>query len=231
MPSSPVFQKKRPSQREGRTKSDVVDLVEEPFVVEELVEDAELADEAAGQARIADIGLERDQEADDHHGGGRELHPKRRVVDFLHQMRVEEKAAAPEMRSFLGAMNGWWKAMPANTAPSESTRKRHQHRPRAFVRMIAAVPVGTWCACASSGRVSWPAWSSGCGSWLVIMRAAMIVRIVQRVLDMLGGRPARLAEEGQEHEPPAVEAGQQGREEADREGEAAGRRRSYRRSR
>ena len=38
---------------------------------------------------------------------------------------------------------------------------------------------------------------------------------------MLRGRPARLAQEGQEHQPPAVEAGQQGREDADREGEAA----------
>jgi hypothetical protein len=46
------------------------------------------------------------------------------------------------------------------------------------------------------------------GIRLVIMGAAMIVRIVKRVLDMFGRDPARLAEEGEEDEPPAVEARQ-----------------------
>jgi hypothetical protein len=46
------------------------------------------------------------------------------------------------------------------------------------------------------------------GIRLVIMGAAMIVRIVNRMLDMFGRGPARLAEEGKEYEPPAVEARQ-----------------------
>ena len=54
----------------------------------------------------------------------------------------------------------------------------------------------------------------------------VIVRVVgvERVLDVLGRGPARLAPEGQEHQPPAVEARQQRREDADREGDAAVRR-------
>ena len=44
---------------------------------------------------------------------------------------------------------------------------------------------------------------------------------VERVLDMLRRRPARLAEEGQEDQPPAVEAGQQRRERAEPEGDRA----------
>ena len=51
--------------------------------------------------------------------------------------------------------------------------------------------------------------------------ARVLVDMVDRVLDMLAARPARLAEEGQEDQPPAVEAGQQGRERADPESDIA----------
>jgi hypothetical protein len=48
------------------------------------------------------------------------------------------------------------------------------------------------------------------------------MRVVDGMLDMLGRGPAGLAEEGEEDEPPGIEAGQQRREQADRESEAAG---------
>src|SRR5687768_1097555 len=50
----------------------------------------------------------------------------------------------------------------------------------------------------------------------------MVTGIVKRVLDMPRGGPARLAEEGEEDEAPAVEAGQKRRGDSDDEGEAAG---------
>jgi energy-converting hydrogenase Eha subunit A len=51
----------------------------------------------------------------------------------------------------------------------------------------------------------------------VMRMVVMAVRVMNRVLDMLAARPARCAEEGEEHEPPAVEAGEQRREHADQE--------------
>ena len=42
-----------------------------------------------------------------------------------------------------------------------------------------------------------------------------VVRIVDGMPDMLRPGPARLAEEGQEHEPPRVEAGHEGDEHAE----------------
>src|SRR3546814_456932 len=61
-----------------------------------------------------------------------------------------------------------------------------------------------------------------------LLPGRLIVRVIVRVavegvLDMLRRGPARLAEEGEEDEPPAVEAGEQGREHADEEGEATDR--------
>src|SRR3546814_10707150 len=54
-------------------------------------------------------------------------------------------------------------------------------------------------------------WSSDvCSSDLCILGLVM-----HGMLDMLGCRPARLAKEGQEHQPPRIEAGQQRREHAD----------------
>src|SRR3546814_21133841 len=57
-----------------------------------------------------------------------------------------------------------------------------------------------------------------------LLAGRLIVRVIVRVavegvLDMLRRGPARLAEDGEEDEPPAVEAGEQGREHADEEGE------------
>src|SRR3546814_9929930 len=51
--------------------------------------------------------------------------------------------------------------------------------------------------------------------------AHLLRRLVHRMLDMLALDPARLAPEGQEHQPPAVEAGQQRGDRAHPEGEVA----------
>src|SRR3546814_8636115 len=61
-----------------------------------------------------------------------------------------------------------------------------------------------------------------------LLAGRLIVRVIVRVavegvLDMLRRGPARLAAEGEEDEPPAVEAGEQRREHADEEGEATDR--------
>src|SRR5205809_1229633 len=47
---------------------------------------------------------------------------------------------------------------------------------------------------------------------------------VERVLDMLGRGPARRAEEGEEDQPPRIEARQKRRERADEEGDVPGHR-------
>ena len=44
---------------------------------------------------------------------------------------------------------------------------------------------------------------------VIIVRVIMTVRVVKRMLDMLRGGPTRLAPEGQEHQAPGIEAGQQ----------------------
>ena len=54
---------------------------------------------------------------------------------------------------------------------------------------------------------------------MLLVRRFMMA--VDGVLDVLAARPARLAEEGQENEAPAVKAGQQGRDRAEEEGDAA----------
>src|SRR5690606_40497508 len=50
---------------------------------------------------------------------------------------------------------------------------------------------------------------------------SVTMRVVDSVLDMLALRPARLAPERQEHQPPRIEAGQQGGESTDPERRAA----------
>ncbi len=50
---------------------------------------------------------------------------------------------------------------------------------------------------------------------MIVMRGFFIRRLMMamdRVLDMLGSSPTRLAEEGQEHQTPTIEAGEQRRE-------------------
>src|SRR3546814_18507111 len=79
--------------------------------------------------------------------------------------------------------------------------KRYQHRPRALVRMIAT-GAGRDVARARIADVR-------------LLAGRLIVRVIVRVavegvLDMLRRGPARLAEEGEEDEPPADEAGEHG---------------------
>src|SRR3546814_18407185 len=72
--------------------------------------------------------------------------------------------------------------------------QRNEHRPRAFVRMIARRSLGWMDMMAVAVRFRLLARVLGVG---VIVMIAM-----DRVPDMLRPRPARLAEEGQEHQSP-----------------------------
>ena len=112
----------------------------------------------------------------------------------------------------LGLDEGAVEQLARGNRAQRQQRQRDQDRPRAFVRMIAR------------------------GAFLdlhvMVGRAVMVggdfarvlMHMMDGVLDMLAARPAGLAEEGQEDQPPAVEAGQQRGEGADEEGDVAVRR-------
>src|SRR3546814_10558765 len=70
---------------------DVVELVEIPFVVQELVEQLELRHEARRQRGVADIAVPREEKPDRHHRERRPLHPQRHFMRGVHQMLVERE--------------------------------------------------------------------------------------------------------------------------------------------
>ena len=59
------------------------------------------------------------------------------------------------------------------------------------------------------------------GMAMAMRVVGMMMLVMHCMLDMFGSGPARLAEEGQEDKPPAVEAGQQRGEAAQHEGQRA----------
>src|SRR3546814_18004624 len=89
----------------------------------------------------------------------------------VHQMFVEEDAALPERHSLFGIEEWVVEQDSREDRAQRQQPERHEHRPRAFVRVIAG--------------------------GAVIGRA---VPIVHRMLDMLARGPARLAVKGQEDE-------------------------------
>jgi len=114
-------------------------------------------------------------------------------MNFVHQMLVKGETSGPE-NGPLGRFN---KLVVEQEAGKYRTgcqhAQRNQHGQRAFVRMIAAGRIGT----------------------------GLFRRLVDAVLNMFGLDPARRAPEGQEHQPPAVEAGQQCSEHTDGKGKLA----------
>src|SRR3546814_10605327 len=81
---------------------DVVELVEIPFVVQELVEQLELRHEARRQRGVADIAVPREEKPDRHHRERRPLHPQRHFMRGVHQMLVERETALPERHALFG---------------------------------------------------------------------------------------------------------------------------------
>ncbi len=132
-------------------------------------------------------------------------------------MLVEGDAAAPKSLARFGGDEDAVESHARQHRADRQQCQRRQHRPRALVRMIAAG------AGMHRMRVMGVGIVAGVfGRRIVVMRA-VAVGVVDRMLDMLGGGPARLAPEGQEHQPPRIEAGQQRREHGDGEAEAADR--------
>src|SRR4051812_1414859 len=64
-------------------------------------------------------------------------------------------------------------------------------------------------------------WHLGIVRAVAMLLVGMILMSVHRVLDMLRRTPTRLAPEGQEHQAPAIEAGQESRDRARPEGDDA----------
>jgi hypothetical protein len=140
------------------------------------------------------------------------------MVDFLHQMRVEGEAAAPE----LGAGRGLDERVVEDHAGEDRTDREHaqwhQHRPWALMRMVAGRALGL---VLRPGNLRMRVIAR-----MLLRRVVLVMpgpmRVVDGMLDMLGRGPAGLAEEGEEDEPPGIEAVKQRGEQADRESKAAG---------
>ena len=121
----------------------------------------------------------------------------------VHEVCAESEAAAPEAGPFFGTNEALMPHPASQQRASAEHEQRDQHGDRAFVRVIA----------------------SGAIIMGVIMRMVIVMAMtmiaVRGVLDMLGCSPARLAEEGEEHQPPRIEAGERRHQCPDKERKGA----------
>ena len=138
-----------------------------------------MATNAAGALRIADVIVPGDPQADQHHD--------RSAISLTHdgtscvacgEMLAERDAAAPESGAALGLDEDAVEQRPANTAPSASSADRDQHRPRAFVRVIAGRSRSAARPCVVRAVAMRP-------------RPGIVVIVVDRVLDMLADAAQR----------------------------------------
>ena len=111
----------------------------------------------------------------------------------MHQMFVEiEGAVCPKRLTGLCLDKLIMKDKACKHRAKREQRQRRQHRPWAFMGMIARRPV-------TCRRVRMR---------IMVMVMGVVTIIMHRVLNMLRLLPTWLAEEGKEHQPPAVKARQ-----------------------
>src|SRR5215831_11196334 len=79
----------------GPHEDEVLELVEIPFVGDELVDRREHRDETAGSSRVADVIVPRNPEPEQHCDRWRELHPQGRGFDRLTHLAAEGDDSAP----------------------------------------------------------------------------------------------------------------------------------------
>ena len=193
VPSSPPLPEQAAEPQRRADEDEVVELVEIPFVEQEAVERRELRDEARRRSPGCGCNCCR-------RSRGRSASP-RTACSFTHSgtscaawARCSSKATLPlqNSRRLLGADEDAVEELPGEDRAQRQQAERHQHRPRAFVRMIAA------------GARRRRARRASCAlSWPMLCVRDRRGSPWTRVLDMLGRGPARLAEEGQEDQPPA----------------------------
>jgi hypothetical protein len=112
-------------------------------------------------------------------------------------MRVEEHAAAPEFDALMRIYEGPVEGEAGEDRADREHAERHQHRPGAFVRLIAAGAFGDGrgARLVRAGVVArMLVFGMRIGLMLVL---APVMRVVKRVLDMPGSGPARRSEEGE----------------------------------
>src|SRR3546814_14465763 len=126
----------------------------------------------------------------------------------VHQGAVERQSALPELDAAFGTDELIVESETREHRAQAQHHQRDQHDPGAFMRMIArragllvAVTMIVMAMAVMPG---------------FFLRRFMVP--VNRMLDMFRSGPAGLAEEGQEHQAPRIEAGEQGREHADQIG-------------
>ena len=123
----------------GRTKIDVVDLVEVPLVEQEPVEQLVLARELDRDVGPADVELPGDDEADRHHHGRQDADHERHVVHVLeHVLLLANFSDSRKNSSTPWPANSSLNGKPAQDRAGRQHAERDQHHQRALVRRLVS---------------------------------------------------------------------------------------------
>ena len=126
-----------PAPSAGRTKSEVVELVEIPFVEEEQVDRAEGARRRGRQSRLPDVGDTRRRRCREARRRAAACRPRTARVPRRSSVsccRQHQDRLAPELRPALADEMVEAEDSRRQTAPIASTTSGHEHHPRRFMR-------------------------------------------------------------------------------------------------